>query len=151
MNGNLTERVEKGFIYSSTVSLIITALAKLASAFGGAAILDSPDLLFPIKMRFLLCLVGIIELIVVALLLSQAQIRIKVYILLWLALSFCIYKASMWSLHASSPCPCLGTITASIGITPKTAASITDGLLVYYLAGSLICLGLNDKGIVNKT
>jgi hypothetical protein len=39
----------------------------------------------------------------------------------------------------------LGTVTAAIGITPKTATIVTDGLLMYYLAGALVYFNLNEK------
>jgi hypothetical protein len=138
------------FFYSSALSLALTACAKVISAFGKAPILDSPDVLFPIRTRLLLCVVGITEIIIVALLLSQMQTRIKIFVLLWLAFSFFLYKTALFALHAPLPCPCLGTVTASLGIAPKTATIVTDVFLMYYLTGSLIYLGLSDKRIVNK-
>ncbi len=138
------------FLYSSALSLALTAFAKLISAFGKVPILDSPDVLFPIRTRALLCVVGLTEIIIVAILLSQMQTRIKIFFLLWLAFSFFIYKMALFALHAPLPCPCLGTTTALLGIAPKTATIVTDIFLMYYLTGSVIYLGLIDKRIVNQ-
>lgn len=149
-SSNSTHWLIKFFFYSSALSLVLTACAKLISAFGKAPILDSPDVLFPIRTRLLICLVGTTEIVIAALLLSQIQSRAKIFVLLWLAFSFFLYKTGLFALHAPLPCPCLGTVTASLGIAPKTATIVTDVFLMYYLTGSLIYLGLNDKRIVNK-
>src|SRR5260221_11423764 len=100
MTNVTTNRVINIFTYSSAGILIISAFAKLVSATGKAAILDSPDVLFLLKTRWLLCSVAIIEFIVAGCLLSRLQMRIKIGILLWLALSFLIYKVGLWCIHA---------------------------------------------------
>jgi hypothetical protein len=133
------------FVYSSAGILILTGFAKLASATGGAAILDSPDVLFPLKNRTLLCVVGIVEFVIVGFLLSRLQVRIKMAMLLWLALSFSIYKIGLWCIHAPPACPCLGTISQSIGTSRIPARHITDILLVYLLSGPLVYFGFGNK------
>lgn len=127
----------KGFLLVAACSLLITASAKFISAFGTEEILNTLNVVFPIKMKSFLLLAATVEYVVAFVLLSKISTRIKILALLWVALSFFLYKLSLWIIDAPSPCPCLGTVTASIGISPNTAAMITDGLIAYYLTGSL--------------
>jgi hypothetical protein len=137
-------RLVRCFIYSSAFSLLITAGSKLISAAGSAAILDSFDVLFPLRTRLLLRLTGGVECMIAFLLLSQVPERVKAFLLSWLALCFMVYKIGRFVIHAPLPCPCLGSVSESIGLTVRTATNITDGLIIYYLAGTVAYFALRQ-------
>jgi hypothetical protein len=65
---------------------------------------------------------------------------LKVPVIAWLAANFTVYRLGLYWIGAKLPCGCLGTLTASLGITPHTANLWMKGVLLYLLAGSGLLL-----------
>src|SRR5437016_1165685 len=113
--------------FSRTVAaiLLITAAAKLYSALGSTAILKYPDPLFGFANRYVMLLASAAEIVIALILLrSFVSPRTKYVSVLWLACTFMIYHVAKSILHVGTPCPCLGTLTQRLHLTPATADTI---------------------------
>ena len=136
----VSSTIQIAFVISVGVILAITALAKLISAYGAAQILDTPDPLIPISYRQLLWAGVALESIILAILVLGTRIRTKLGAIAWLSAVFAVYRGGVWLTATSAFCPCLGTITGALRLSPKTADMIMLGILCYMLAGSLLLL-----------
>ena len=131
---------ERLFRFSAASLLLLTACAKLFSATGHAALLEFPDPLLGIRNRELLILVGLVELAVVAGLLSGLTIRAKHLLLVWLSSNFVLYRLAFYSLNLGRPCPCLGTLTEKLHLSAHVVNWALSGVVVYLLLGSVCAL-----------
>jgi hypothetical protein len=130
------KRPETIFIRSVIVIHALTALTNLISASGGARALDAKDPLLMLTHRQVFLSVGLIELAIAAFLVFSSRHSLKVPVIAWLATNFTVYRLGVYWIGAKLPCGCLGTLTASLGITPHTADLSMNGVLLYLLAGS---------------
>jgi hypothetical protein len=130
----------KKFLFSCSIILTITALAKLYSLTGHAGILGLSDPLLRVSNRVLLWAAGLLELGVVAFLLLTENDMRKCACVCCLALVFTTYRLGISWLHHPQPCPCLGSITQKLGIRPETADLFLKISLAYMLLGSIFFL-----------
>jgi hypothetical protein len=140
LSGRLTSLRSKRFVLSAVVALLVTGLAKLYAALGAATILAAPDPIFAIPNRLLFIAVGTFELTVAAMCFIG---HVKVWSLAfvaWIATALTIYRVGIWSLELRMPCPCLGTLTEMLHLSPKTADAVALILLAYLLVGSYFLL-----------
>ena len=135
MNGILNR---KSFYISVVILLLITALAKLVSGFGSAGILNTNDSLWPIKMRYLLLLTAAIELLVILCVLFSKQALVKSCAVVCIGCQFLLYRGALFLLGDSHPCPCLGTITGWLKVSPQAASQITLYIALYIAIGGAI-------------
>jgi hypothetical protein len=128
------------FVYSTGVLLLFTAAAKLVSGFGDARVLQLPDPVFGIQFRYLFWAVGGIEWAVVMVCLFGKQLKLKVFLIAWLATMFVIYRLGLNWVGYFRPCHCLGTLTDSLGISPQAADKAMKIVVAYLFIGSYATL-----------
>ena len=128
----------KVFLYSAGAVLLTTAIAKLVSASGSAHILQTfdPVLFFPF--RYVLWVVGIIELSVAFLCFFGKHTELQAGLVAWLATSFLLYRLGLFLVGYHKPCNCMGTgnLTDALHISPQTADTAMKIVLAYLLIGS---------------
>ena len=137
---------ERLFRRSVALLLLSTAAAKLISAGGHAAILDFPDPLLVLRNRQLLVLVALVEIIIAAALLSRLSVQTRYLLVAWLSSNFILYRLGLHVLSPGKPCPCLGTITERLRLSPDQVNGVLWGVALYLLAGSIIVLILGPRG-----
>ena len=134
------KKLERPFRWSAVLLLLFTSAAKLASATGQTPILDLPDPLFGLPNRQLLIAVGVLELAVAVALLSRVAGALKHLLLLWLSTGFLAYRLAHYWINPGKPCPCLGTLTDKLPLSPATLDAALLGLVLFLLIGSLSML-----------
>jgi len=120
--------------------LVITEMAKLASATGSERVLEAQDPILLIPFRWLFVIVGVIELILGFVCLLGNRILLQARLLAWLSTSFAIYRLGLRTIGFRGPCHCLGNLTAAFHVSPRTADSMMILILAYILIGSYVTL-----------
>jgi hypothetical protein len=123
------------FIKSAGVLLCVTALAKLATAFEGAKIVDLHDPVTGFRFRHEFLVVGIVEMLVACVCFFVRISGLQLGLIAWLGTIFAIYRIGLWSIGVPA-CPCLGNFPDAIHLSKTVANAITFGILVYLLLGS---------------
>jgi hypothetical protein len=129
---------------------LVTAIAKLISACGTAAVLEIPDPILDISFRHLLWIIGISELIVALFCIFGNRTSFPTWLVAWFATSFLVYRITFILAGYKKPCPCLGNITDMLHISPKTADTAMKIILAYLLIGSyatLFCWWQRNKDV----
>jgi len=121
---------------------MLTALAKIISAFGTAPVLSSTDPILKLTFRHLILEVGILELIVSVICFYTTKRGVSIALLVWISTNFLIYRVGLWSIGWHQPCTCLGDLTGAINISRETADLIMKAVLAYLLVGSYLSLAL---------
>jgi hypothetical protein len=130
----------KSFNLSSAAILLLTGIFKVLGWFGSARILDEFDPITGVSFRYLLLMVGIVELGVATIcVIWKAQV-VSSFLIGWLALNFLLYRLGLWSLDWHRPCGCLGNLTDYLNLSPETADIAIRFILAYFLIGSGIIL-----------
>jgi len=133
-------KISRWFLVSAGVLLALTGLAKIASAFGKSAIIAKPDPIFGISFIHLLFLVGMIEVVISFLCLTSANQKLTLGLVAVLSVNFLGYRTGLWLIHWQGYCPCLGTLTRAIHLSPHRADLFTGLILMYLTLGSLFFL-----------
>lgn len=128
------------FLLSAAVLLFITGGAKLVSVFGRTAILTKPDPILGMPFQYLFVSAGSIELFVSAICLLFRNGKLPLFSVFVLSLNFLAYRMALRFAHWDGYCPCLGTLTAAIHISPQRADFWLTVVLGYLLIGSLLLL-----------
>jgi hypothetical protein len=128
------------FLKSAGVLLLITALAKLVSAGGSAAILRNPDPIFVVSYRTELFVIGCIELIIAAVCLIGKRSEVKAALIAGLATSCVLYRICLLWVGATKYCKCLGNLVDNLHIDPRTADIGLKLILAYLLIGGYTCI-----------
>ena len=139
------------FIYTSSVMLFLTAVAKLISSCGDVAILQEVDSVLLVSYRTEFIVVAVIEFIVVLCCFISMSSCFKLVLIAWLATCFIVYRLGLLWVGSESYCPCLGNLTDTIGISTKFADIAMKVLLFYLFVGSytlLTCLWLDKRSQV---
>jgi len=131
------KHVTKWFLRSAGLILLITGICKLVSIAGEAKILAADDPLLHLRYRPLLLIVALIELSVATVLFSKWEEPAKFYSLIWLSGCFLIYRFSLWLLHPAALCPCLGSLTEMIPISPRLINAFLEVAVAYLFLGSI--------------
>jgi len=124
------------FFLSAGVLLLLTAAAKLLSASGTMGILDYPDPVFLISYRHELPLVAFIELAVAFGCFFGQKIALRAITVASLSSAFMVYRVAAFMIGPDRVCPCLGTLTQTLHIDPKTANTAMLIILGYLFCGS---------------
>ena len=128
------------FILSAGVLLLLTGAAKIISGLGESPVLAKPDPIFGIHFNYLLLSVGLIELIISVLCFTSAKQTMILTLLAVLSLDFLAYRIGLWLTHWPGYCPCLGTLTKAMHLSPKRADLLSRVTLVYLVIGSFCFL-----------
>ena len=128
--------LSRKLFFSWGLILGVTGLAKVCSAFGSSRILLQPDPIVGIKFRELMFCVGLLELGVAIACFMSKKTYLSALLTAWLSTSFLAYRAGLWWLDWHVSCPCLGTLTDALHVSPVLADSVIKVLLSYLLIGS---------------
>lgn len=121
----------------TAVVLVATGLGKIGSSFGSADILNVYDPIFNLRYRHLLSLIAGLEIIVALACLVPSWHKRTPFIVVWLTVSFAIYRFALRWIEWRQPCNCLGGITDALGISSEAADNISKCLLVYLFGSNL--------------
>jgi hypothetical protein len=128
------------FLKSAGVILFITGLAKLISGFDSARVLLLPDPILALPIHYLFASLGTTEVIVaIYCFWSKSALR-RTATVAWLSTLFVGYRLELWKIGVKKPCPCLGSITGAIHLSPHTADTIMKVVLAYLVLGSFAAL-----------
>ena len=151
-------KVYHSFLLSAGVTLGLTGMAKIISAFGHAKILLLVDPIFSLQFKSLLPLVGVLELVVAVICFVSRSILFRAWLVGWMSVGFLAYRTGLAIIHYPRPCSCLGSMASALGMSADTASNVMKVVLAYLLAGSfLVLLGVcNERtrrasGLVNAS
>jgi hypothetical protein len=136
----MQKRLAGFFISSAFVILAATGAAKIFSAITGGDVLQAFDPVFGISLRRLFVVVGGIEIVVALVCLLGQRTGFQAGLLLWLAVSFVVYRLGLLLLGNPKFCGCLGTLTGALHISPQVADFAMKVISVYLLLGSCATL-----------
>jgi uncharacterized membrane protein len=148
-NKAMSLKVLRFFILSAGLVLMLTGLAKCASAFGDARILAMRDPILTMPYRYLLCVAGCIEVIIgLYCVTPKQQFWLRAAALAWLSTILFAYRFGLYSIHYQKPCKCLGNLADALHISPQSADAAMAFVLAYLLFGSfgsLLWLWRNER------
>jgi len=128
------------FLYSAGAFLLTTASAKLVSSFGSSRILQNSDPVLLLSFRNIFRIVGAIELVVAAVCFAGRSFHLRAWLVAWLTTAMVAYRACLWRVGYTKPCPCPGNLTDAVHISPKLADTAMKIILAYLLIGSYATL-----------
>lgn len=128
-------------LFRLTVSslLVLTAAAKLWSAFGETTLLREADPLFGLSFRTLTLVAASLEIGVAAICLLRPAVD-GLLAVAWLSTAFLAYRLGLWWIGWKKPCSCLGNLTDALHISPQLADNVMKGLLAFMFIGSVSLL-----------
>jgi hypothetical protein len=109
------------FLQIAGVVLLLTACAKLFSAFGSAPILSLHDPILRLPYRMVFVIGGIVELLVGLACIVGRRTVLQAGLLASLATVFITYRIGLYVLGESALCPCLGSLTDAIHLSASVA------------------------------
>jgi hypothetical protein len=136
--------LQRFFFVSAALLLFLTGLTKLYSATDIAKILSLNDPIFSIPNRLLMAIIGVLEITIAGYLLRARPVRSyqrHALLLVWLSGNFIGYRMAT-SLTGFHPCPCLGTLSAKLPLSPKHVDQLLTGIVLYWFLGSALILRL---------
>jgi hypothetical protein len=141
-----TDRIQPiraAFFKIGGVLLGITGFAKLLSICAHARILTMPDPIFDVPFRQLMIVAGVVELLVFVCCWSRMAWKLKAFLVAWLSTIFIVYHLGLWIVHYRGMCPCLGTLTDALRVSPTFANVWLNGIIIYLACGSFGFLTLD--------
>jgi hypothetical protein len=125
------------FIYSAAGILLLASMAKLISSFGNGEILIEPDPILIIPFKWMLRIVGGLELIVsFVCFLPNRRTFLQAGLVAFLSTNFIIYRMGLTLVGYHKPCGCLGGLTQAIHMSPEISNLFMEALSIYLLLGS---------------
>src|ERR1017187_1405995 len=129
-------RFRRWLVFSFGVVLALTGCAKIVSFFGSERILYLDDPIFGIPFRYLLLLVGILEMLIAGVCFLTSKIKLSSLLVAFLATNFVIYRSALWLMGWHRPCNCMGNLADALHIPPQIADTAIKIILAYLLIGS---------------
>jgi hypothetical protein len=130
-------QLNKVFIKSVAVIILITATLKILTLIDGERKLDVADpLFFFFSNRELITLSIVVELVVVCFLFARLDHIKKLFIIFWLSGIFFLYHLGLWVSDYKYTCYCAGTPFSWLVVIPFDGKEIIRFLLGYMLIGS---------------
>lgn len=126
------------FLSSVVVILTLTAAAKLIGAAGRAPLLALPDPVFGISNKATILSAAGLEMFLVAVVIARWKDPVTYLALMWFGAILLIYRVAHAAVAPGRLCPCLGTLTERIGLSPEAANYALLSVLLYILAGSIL-------------
>ncbi|MBI1178883.1 hypothetical protein GC207_15735 [bacterium] len=125
------------FFRFAIVLLAFTFAAKIVSIFGQARILQTADPVTGISFRALMLIAAGMEAVVVVILLKSKLVLFKLALICALANCFILYRLFFWAIGSPHFCPCLGTLTDALGMSPGVVDWFLKGVVAYLWLGSV--------------
>jgi hypothetical protein len=139
----MISKIEKKFVASAAILLLVTGLSKIISAFGHAHILELEDPILRLPHKTVFLAVGSYEFAVAMFCLCQIGSRFSLKLIAWTATSISIYRLGLYVGHYQQPCSCMGNMTEALHISSQTADVIMKTILAYLLFCSYYFLARN--------
>jgi hypothetical protein len=133
-------RLIRLYIYTASLLLFITGMAKVISSFGTAHILTHADPILDIRFGNLMLFLGIGELVISGICLFSKDQRRSLGLIAWLCTMFLVYRMGLLVIGWQKPCACLGYLTDALRISPHAVDLAMKWLLAYLLVGSYVGL-----------
>jgi hypothetical protein len=130
-------RASRLFLASAQTILFVTGAAKLASSLGNSTILKQIDPVFGASYGHLMFVSGIIEILGCGAIRVLRPMWTRYVLVFWFAAGFLCYRLLLWLGDYGKPCPCLGTLTDTLGIDARVVDQVLGITSVYLLAGSI--------------
>ena len=130
-------------IFSSSVGavLVLTGAAKIYSYHTAPeALLGKPDPILMVTTGILLLVVGAVEMFIGIICFMSKQTLFTHSLIAWIASLFLAYRCGLNLVDYKSPCACLGSLTAGLGLDDTDVKHVTRILLGYLLFGSYASL-----------
>lgn len=127
-------------ILSFGVVFAVTGCAKVVSFFDSVRIMYLDDPIFGIPFRYLLLLVGVLEILVSGFCLFGNKIKLSALFVAWIATNFVIYRLGLWFMGWHHPCGCMGNLADALHVPLQTADTAMKIVLAYLLIGSYATL-----------
>ena len=122
------------FLFSAAILLLGTGFLKLIGVTQDAPFLRNPDPLVTfMSIRQLALLAAVIEITVASIIFSYQSNRLKLALILWLAVLFTTYRVGLATTGFNGICPCLGG-TLQWLIRDKSVVDWTLKAIIAYLA-----------------
>jgi hypothetical protein len=132
---------------SAVLILAFTGVLKLFGATGDAQVLSHADPLFGfLSNRQVMLLGAAIEILVILLVLREADVFHKVAMIGTLGGVFLVYRIGLWGIGYEGSCSCLGQVTDVLGVSAAAADLISKIILGYLLIGSYSVLAWATLG-----
>lgn len=128
------------FIFSFGVTLTITGIAKITSAFSKSKFLAEVDPILDVKFGYLMMGVGSLEIAIALICFFNKRQTLVPGLVAWISTSFLSYRFGLWWMNWKSPCGCLGNLTDALHISPQAADNAMKGILAYLFIGSYFFL-----------
>lgn len=135
---HLEKNLIRHFIFSASILLALSAIAKLVSACGAAAILERHEPLFGLSYRLLFIAAGSLEFAMAVFCFLAKSTFMRVGIIVWLSTIILIYRLSMPVVGYHQACPCLGNVTEMLHVSAHAANIVMKFVLAYLLSGSYL-------------
>ena len=130
-------KLQRPFLTSALLLLAFTAVAKLISAAGSAAILAQADPVIGLPTRWVLILAGGVELAVsIVILLSRSRLVPSLLVAI-VGAEFLLYRAVFQIGNFSRGCPCLGSFSAWANLPESTVNNLLWAVAVWLCIGGL--------------
>jgi hypothetical protein len=127
------------------VVLLLTAIAKIVSAFGTAEVLILPDPIFGVEFRHLFIAVALIEIGVALLCILGKSQTLNAVCIAWLASSFVFYRLGLKLVGYRKPCGCLGSLEGAIHLSSDQANVLLKIIIAFMFASSCAILVLESQ------
>ncbi len=128
------------FLLLSAILLWVTGAAKIVSAFGPSQIFLLKDPVFLIPFKHLFLAIGSLELLAAGFLFFSSNVLIANCLIAWLATGFIIYRIAIAWLGFEKPCPCLGSFTELLHLSPQLVDWVLGFVAMFLFLGSWIAL-----------
>lgn len=128
------------FVRSAGILLAVTALAKLTSSFGTDRILDYPDPVFLLKNRHVFVILGVMELIVSFYCFLSNNQKTQASIIAIVSSNILLYRLGVYWLGYKGLCPCLGSMSSVLHVSPRVFDTALQIIMAYLLIGGYALL-----------
>jgi len=132
----MSARLARIFLFTAGIALLATGGAKIISVSGSARIMDVSDPIFGLSYKAVFWIVGGIESAIGCLCLVFESKALNATLVAWVSTNIIVYRMALLLIDYRKPCPCLGSLTETIHISPITADVILKLLSCYLVIGS---------------
>jgi len=126
----------RAFVYSAGGLLLAAALGRFIIGLGTAPVLDLPDPLLEIPLRYAVLGVGAMELAVALVCLFGKSLGPQVGLVAWLATNWAVYRIGLFWVSCHLECTCLGSLTDPLHLPRGAPGYLLEYLPVYLAVGS---------------
>src|SRR5690242_6593783 len=124
--------------------LAFTGLAGLFSGMGSSQLMDMPDPLFGFSFRYVMLTLGAAQFLVGVLCVFSHRIQLSLWLAIWLAGEFLVYRIGLWSMGWHHSC---GFLYGQLGFSPQVSDFVISSSSLFLLAGGAAVLWFQRRTI----